>query len=132
MSTLALIVASLLPARAGTPGVWQKIANPAPVVGVVGVAVLLLAASVVVASQMGAEFVPRLDEGSLAIQIVIMANASIRVGANTPITSSRCSQPKCETVGSPATTNRLPEPTSASWKSRCSPSGVAAVTTLSP
>lgn len=36
LATLALIVASLLPARAGTPGVWQKIANPAPVVGLDG------------------------------------------------------------------------------------------------
>ena len=44
---------------------------------VVAVALVLLALSGVVASTMGAEFVPRLDEGALAIQIVRLPSVSL-------------------------------------------------------
>ncbi len=44
---------------------------------VMAVALLLLVASGVVASRMGAEFVPRLDEGALAIQILRLPSVSL-------------------------------------------------------
>lgn len=53
----------------------------APMVGspkrLMGFALLLLSGAVAVASQMGAEFIPRLDEGSLAIQIQRLPSVSL-------------------------------------------------------
>ena len=44
---------------------------------VIAVSLVLLVASGVVASRMGAEFVPRLDEGAIAIQILRLPSVSL-------------------------------------------------------